>query len=419
MSRKTLVLSVLAALLPPVIASAAPPIQAIKGVTPKPGIFRTASRDKPLVIRSAKEAGEHFPGPAVIALNKQVDFTQQVVLVFAWRGSDQDRLSYSVAESFPEQVFFKFRPGRTRDLRAHMKIFALRSNVRWRGPKGAGGGPYVTTKPVNKQLDAAKKHPRYKSIFEAKNVVVATLDRAQLGAVAESYPAIYEFELTLTVNQALRGRLKPKQTIQCAYSKTGKKKPAPPVGEQCLALLRTDRRGNRAYYLAPASKDLLKVARIAADEADKTDRANAALARDNPEKHPLYTMLTKADCVVVATGAPDGTASHNSRGVSTQTEICVVSMKGKLKPGDRFEAVFPASVAPNGKLPDTEFIILGCKRIAGKHRVTCLAEASDTNLRVAAAATGAKLRTLKDVRAIKLPTPKRTRFAPSRGRAGP
>ena len=78
---------------------------------------------------------EYFSEDALAALTKQVDFEQRVVLVFAWRGSGQDRLSYSVAESFPEQVFFEYKPGRTKDLRPHVYVFALRANVKWRMPK--------------------------------------------------------------------------------------------------------------------------------------------------------------------------------------------------------------------------------------------------------------------------------------------
>ena len=419
MSQRIFVLSLVAAFGLPVIVlagrapAALPPIQAVKGVKPKPSVFKAAGRNKPLVIRSEAEAAEHFGDAAAGALIKQVDFKQQIVLVFAWRGSGQDRLAYSVAESFPEQISFTFRPGRTRDLRPHMRIYALRSNVSWRGPKGgAAGGANATVKPAKKRLAAAKKHPRYKEINEAKNVVIATLDEANATAVSMSYPPTYGFGLTLTIGEVLRGSLKPKQRLQCTYSKSGVKKPSLPVGKRCLVLLRAGRRNSQAYSLEQASEDLLKIARIAASEANKTDKANATIARDKPDKHPLYAMLKKAEGVVVATGNPEGTASHDSRGVSTQSEICVISMKGTLKPGDQFQAVFPPAVAPQGKLPDAEFLIVGYERIAGKHQVICVAEASDTNLRVAAAATGTPLRTLKDVQAVKLPAVKRTKPAP-------
>lgn len=62
---------------------------------------------------------------------KLVDFKEQVLLVFAWEGSGGDKLEYVVLESFPEQIRFTLKPGATDDLRKHVKLFALRSNVKW------------------------------------------------------------------------------------------------------------------------------------------------------------------------------------------------------------------------------------------------------------------------------------------------
>ena len=47
----------------------------------------------------------------VRALEEVMKNDKQIVLVFAWRGSGQDRLTYNVLESFPEQIAFKFTPG--------------------------------------------------------------------------------------------------------------------------------------------------------------------------------------------------------------------------------------------------------------------------------------------------------------------
>ncbi|MCP4377672.1 MAG: prolyl oligopeptidase family serine peptidase [bacterium] len=127
--------------------AALPPIEVIKKVPPKPGVFKDASQTKPIVIRSEKDAAEYFSDLSVALLNKKVDFKQQIVLVFAWRGSGQDRLTYTVAESFPEQISFIYLPGRTRDLRPHIKIYVLRSNVKWTGPKPNGGPGNTASKP--------------------------------------------------------------------------------------------------------------------------------------------------------------------------------------------------------------------------------------------------------------------------------
>ena len=87
---------------------------------------------EPIVIKSLKAAAPYFEKEALEALKGAVDFDRQVLLVFAWRGSGRDRLAYDIAESMPEQVTFHFTRGKTRDLRSHVKVFALRSNVKWR-----------------------------------------------------------------------------------------------------------------------------------------------------------------------------------------------------------------------------------------------------------------------------------------------
>lgn len=108
-----------------------PPIQKIEGVQPKQNIFEAARLKEPLVIRRVEEARAHFDDANLKALADKVDFAQQIVLVFAWRGSGQDRLDSLVAESYPEQITFRLTPGRTKDLRPHIEIYALRSNVKW------------------------------------------------------------------------------------------------------------------------------------------------------------------------------------------------------------------------------------------------------------------------------------------------
>ena len=72
------------------------------------------------------------PAAASAASAAAVDFKKQFVLVFAWQGSGGDTLSYHVLESYPEQIAFMRKPGMTKDLRSHAKVYALRSNVKWR-----------------------------------------------------------------------------------------------------------------------------------------------------------------------------------------------------------------------------------------------------------------------------------------------
>ncbi len=136
MRNSLLLLTAAILLCPSVLKAAEPdaPLPAIKKIDAKPSadVFKAAKRNEPLALRTAEEAAKYFDKEGLAALEKKVDFEKQLVLVFAWRGSGQDKLTYDVAESFPEQIQFKIKPGRTRDLRSHLHVFALRSNVKWR-----------------------------------------------------------------------------------------------------------------------------------------------------------------------------------------------------------------------------------------------------------------------------------------------
>jgi len=108
---------------------------AITKVDIRPSKIEFSRWNTPVELRSLEDAKKHFEGDALDQLKAKVDFGNHTLLVFAWRGSGQDKLDYVVMESFPEQIAFSRRPGRTRDLRPHVHVFALRSNVKWR----AGG----------------------------------------------------------------------------------------------------------------------------------------------------------------------------------------------------------------------------------------------------------------------------------------
>ncbi len=114
-----------------VVTSSSPAIIEFDAPRPNRAAWENATWKKPLVLKSEKDAAGYFDGDELVKLTKLVDFDKQVAVVFLWRGSGQDRIDAAVAESYPEQVFFTYKPGRTRDLREHVRAFALRSNVAW------------------------------------------------------------------------------------------------------------------------------------------------------------------------------------------------------------------------------------------------------------------------------------------------
>jgi hypothetical protein len=109
-----------------------PALQELPNLETKEAVFKASSATKPIVLKTEKEAADYFTADELTKLGKRhVDFKDQIILIFAWQGSGQDKLSYSIAESFPEQITFTYAPGRTKDLRSHIQIFALRANVTW------------------------------------------------------------------------------------------------------------------------------------------------------------------------------------------------------------------------------------------------------------------------------------------------
>ncbi len=94
-------------------------------------VFEDASLEQPRVLRSLDDARPYYDKEGLARLEQLVDFVRQHILLFAWSGSGQDKLTYEVLESAPEQIAFKYEPGRTRDLRRHVYAFALRNDVTW------------------------------------------------------------------------------------------------------------------------------------------------------------------------------------------------------------------------------------------------------------------------------------------------
>ena len=107
------------------------PLAVLKVLRTSEAVFKDASRTKPIVLKSSEDGIKYFGKEALTKISKAVDFDKQIVLVFAWKGSGGDLFQYLIKESNPEQIVFSYKPGLTRDLRSHVKVYVLRSNVTW------------------------------------------------------------------------------------------------------------------------------------------------------------------------------------------------------------------------------------------------------------------------------------------------
>jgi hypothetical protein len=102
---------------------------------PYKGPFATATT--PTKIASAEEAEKILPGEPHL---KQFNFTQEYILLFAWKGSGQDKLSYRIEKGNDPAVVFTFVGGKTKDLRTHIRLYAIAKNASWRFEKAKRPG---------------------------------------------------------------------------------------------------------------------------------------------------------------------------------------------------------------------------------------------------------------------------------------
>ena len=130
MTKRKLLFSILLAGFCARLALADSPITQLENIRPKESAFVLQAVQTPLVITSSDEAAKYFEGQDIATLKNKVDFAKQEILLFAWRGSGQDRLENVVLESFPEEIRFTYQRGRTRDLRQHFRLYIVRSNVK-------------------------------------------------------------------------------------------------------------------------------------------------------------------------------------------------------------------------------------------------------------------------------------------------
>ncbi len=93
--------------------------------------FPKGRATEPTVIASAEDLAKTFTDKDVLArLTKEIDFTKERLLFFAWSGSGQDKLTHAVGED--KVATFTYMPGRTKDLRSHAKLFAIDKDAKWK-----------------------------------------------------------------------------------------------------------------------------------------------------------------------------------------------------------------------------------------------------------------------------------------------
>jgi len=101
--------------------------------------------------------------------SKHVDWEKQVVLVFRWSGSGQDQLETRTTGNEPVNVHFVYRRGRTRDLRPHLKLFAIERGVQWIVESGPVARPRPL-KPTRPAVGATTGAAAFKAVEKVLQV---------------------------------------------------------------------------------------------------------------------------------------------------------------------------------------------------------------------------------------------------------
>jgi|ERR1043165_108250 hypothetical protein len=92
---------------------------------------------KPQVITSEAELIKAIPNAD--AVKKQVDFSKEKLLLFAWTGASSNQIRGTVIED-GKRVHFTFIPGRLRDSQSHVHLFAVPKDAEFKVLLAPGGG---------------------------------------------------------------------------------------------------------------------------------------------------------------------------------------------------------------------------------------------------------------------------------------
>jgi len=98
--------------------------------------FAKGNVTKPRVIASAADLDKAIPNAD--AVKKQVDFSKDKLLLFAWRGGSSNQLRGKLSDD-GKRVNFTFIPGRLRDPQRHVHLFAVPKDAEFKVLLAPGG----------------------------------------------------------------------------------------------------------------------------------------------------------------------------------------------------------------------------------------------------------------------------------------
>ncbi len=109
-----------------------PGVDAVREIAVKSGDRPQGDMSKPTVINSAEDLEKVTALSASLeAIKKEIDFSKEKLVYFAWSGSGQDKITLGADkdENGKALVVFGLIRGRTKDLRGHQHLYAVGKDV--------------------------------------------------------------------------------------------------------------------------------------------------------------------------------------------------------------------------------------------------------------------------------------------------
>ena len=109
-------------------------VREISGLKPGGPANTRGSANKPTVIKEKAGVTKSFSDKATQEkVLKEVNFEKEILLVFRWAGSGQDRIAASGKKTDKGiEVVFGYSRGLTRDLRRHFRVYAVAKDAKWK-----------------------------------------------------------------------------------------------------------------------------------------------------------------------------------------------------------------------------------------------------------------------------------------------
>ncbi|MFP6618874.1 MAG: hypothetical protein VB877_05980 [Pirellulaceae bacterium] len=109
-------------------------VREISGLKPGGPANTRGSANKPTVIKEKAGVTKSFSDKATQEkVLKEVNFEKEILLVFRWAGSGQDRIAATGKKTDKGiEVVFGYSRGLTRDLRRHFKVYAVAKDAKWK-----------------------------------------------------------------------------------------------------------------------------------------------------------------------------------------------------------------------------------------------------------------------------------------------